>query len=93
MKDWACTGDLFRLNIDYHIPSVEELSIAIDFTDRELNKSIDFLTKSILLNTDNQLNNSTKEERTRELTYINFIIYGASKLLKRPTNKTFKTNS
>jgi hypothetical protein len=38
------------------------------------------------------LNNSTKEERTRELTYINFIIYGASKLLKRPTNKTFKTN-
>jgi len=83
---------LFRLNIDYHIPSVEELTVAIDFTDLELNNSIDFLTKSILLNTDDQLTSTTKEERSRELTYINFVIYGASKLLKRPTNKTFQTN-
>lgn len=88
VRDWACTGDLLKLNIDYHIPTVDELSIAIQFTDTQLNYSIDFLTKSVILN---DLALTSKEERTSELTFINFIIYGASKLLKRPSNKKLIT--
>ncbi len=73
------------MNITYYIPSVAELTTAIDFIDSELNKSMKFLSDSI--NSGKQLTNSTKEERNRELTYINFLLYGGSRLLLRATTQ------
>jgi hypothetical protein len=53
--------------------------------DSELNKSIEFLTQSVLnsqLSSD-QLTNTIKKERLREITYIYFLLLGGSQILKR----------
>ena len=90
IRDWACTGDLFKLNINYHIPSVKEIEAALEFVESSLNKSVEFLTNSILSSAnDEALTSSTKEERNRELNFINHIMYGASRLLKRPANRSY----
>lgn len=44
-----------------------------------------FLNES--LSSGKPLTNSSKEERNRELTYINFLLYGGSRLLKRAANQ------
>ena len=38
------------------------------------------------------MTNSTKEERNRELSFINFLLYGACRLLKRPSNQKYISN-
>ena len=65
-----------------------ELETAIDFLEEQLNKSIRFVSESIMKSGNGQtLSKSSKEERNRELSYINLLIYGASTLLKRPSGK------
>ena len=88
IRDWGCKGDLFNLRINYHMPTVKELETAIDFTRAALNESYKFLTESIIQGKHETSSNATssKEERNRELNYINHIIYAASRLLKRPTS-------
>jgi hypothetical protein len=88
-KDWGCYGDLFNLKVDFHKPTQIELETAIDFAKAGLEESFKFLTESILNNkNENSLSTlSSKEERNRELNYVNHIIYAASRLLKRPKVK------
>lgn len=83
LKDWAATTDVYHLDINYHIPSVKELDTAVEFTEAALNESMSFLTRSIVNN-----EASKKEERNRELNYINHIVFGAARLLKRPARNT-----
>ncbi len=84
---------MHNLNVNYFIPTVRELTIATEFVNKELDISMEFLNKSILLNNDIQknLSNLTKEERNRELAFISFLLYGSSRLLKRPSNQNFIT--
>lgn len=79
IRDWAKTGDIFNLGIKYHIPSAQEIESCLDFIHENLNESFDFLTKSI-----DDMSRTSKEERNRELTFINHLIYSGSRLLKRP---------
>jgi proteasome activator subunit 4 len=88
IRDWSRRANIYRLNINYHIPSSQELQCAIDFLTLNLNKSEEFLNKSILTEA-NTLTTSTKEERHREFTYINYLVYGSSRLLKRPSSQPY----
>jgi hypothetical protein len=80
IRDWAKTADLFNLKIDYHIPSVVEIGEATDFVAKMLDQSMDFLRQSI---TTHKMTTTSKEERNREFTFINNLIYASSRLLKR----------
>lgn len=73
---------MFHLDVSYHLPSTKELETVIDFVDMSLNESIGILKRAIH---DNEP--SKKEDRNRELNYMNHIIFGASRLLKRPAEK------
>ena len=88
IRDWGRNPDKRDLGIKYHIPSVREIEVALDFVHDFLSESVHFLTESVLQNTnaDLGLTSSSKEERNRELKYIYHIVYGASSLLKRPSN-------
>lgn len=87
LKDWAKTADVFHLDVSYHLPTLQELETAIDFVDAALNESIGFFDRTAFENEP-----SKKEDRNRELNYINHIMFGASRLLKRPTNQKLATN-
>jgi hypothetical protein len=65
---------------------VQELEVVIDFVDTGLNESMNFFTRSVFNNEP-----SRKEDRNRELNYINHVVFGASRLLKRP-NRPSITN-
>lgn len=86
------------MNIEYHIPTVKEIEIALEIVGSSLNESISFLKKSIFPSKREEMQNGnkntkiTKEENYRELNYIYHIIYGASCLLKRPINREFVTD-
>jgi hypothetical protein len=77
------------LKADFHKPTQVELETAIDFAKAGLEESFKFLTESILNNKNEASlsSMSSKEERNRELNYVNHIIYAASRLLKRPNVK------
>ena len=86
IRDWSRNGDLFNLNIKFHRPSAKELNLATEFVHRQFEMSMNFLNESIMLKKrrvadDQQI---TKEENSRELTYINYLVYASSRLLKRP---------
>lgn len=64
---------------------MQELETALEFARSSLSECYKFLTETVINNkTDTLL--ASKEERNRELNYINHIIYAASRLLKRPTD-------
>jgi proteasome activator subunit 4 len=87
IRDWGCNPEKSNLNLKYHIPSLKEIEVSLEFVDIFLKDSIQFLTESVLLSKNEEsLTTSSKEERNRELKYIYHIIYGASSLLKRPSN-------
>ena len=68
--------------------TTKELSSAIDIINTSLNESIEFLKKSIILNKFNKNSSKIlKEENYRELNFIYHILYGSSRLLKRPSNR------
>ena len=79
--------------MNYYIPSVKEITLAAEFANHELDVSMRFLNESVLLSSSNQqmVSKSTKEERNREMSYINFLLYGGSKLLKRASNQKMVT--
>lgn len=52
--------------------------------DDALNESMRFLNKSLILNNPD---NVTKEENYRELNFIYHILFGSSRILKRPPLK------
>ena len=84
IRDWSINGDIFNLNIKYHLPSLREIEVALDFVDIFVKKSTEFITEHIILShNDEALSSSKKEERNRELNYLNHIVYGASRILKR----------
>jgi proteasome activator subunit 4 len=92
IRDWARNGDIFDLNIKYHLPSVREIEVALDFVETFLKQCTDFISVAILENkNDEGLTSSSKEERNRELNYVNHIIYGASRLLKRTSHHKYVT--
>lgn len=84
-----------ELKVSFHIPTLNEITLAISFVNKELNKTMKFLSESIL-NIRKQSSNSSKssssksnakyskEENYRELNYLYFLAYGSSRLLKRP---------
>ena len=86
IRDWGCTADIYKLNIKYHIPTVEELEFCIKFTNTHIQSSYKFLTEN-LINSSSLMSTTLREECSRELHYFNNIIYGASRLLKRPSSK------
>lgn len=73
IRDWASTGDIFNLNLRYHIPNVQEIQVALDFVNLGLKESIQFLTESILsTKNSDSLTSSSKEERNRVKLYKSF---------------------
>ena len=70
------------------MPREYELAAAIDFVAEQIDRSVEILSDSII-KTDPV--KTTKEEKIRELTFLNFLMYGASTLLMRPTQKRFMT--
>ncbi|CAF0770306.1 unnamed protein product [Brachionus calyciflorus] len=78
IRDWAKNGDIFNLGLKYHIPSVEELETCLDFVNENLTQSFSFLTRTI-----NDMSLTSKEERNRELNFVNHLMYASSRLLKR----------
>ena len=78
IRDWARTGDIFNLGIKYHIPSVQELESCLDFVNDNIDESFSFLTNTI-----NNMSVTCKEERNRELNFVNHVVYAASRLVKR----------
>ena len=97
IRDWGCKGDLYNLKTEFHKPTVVELQTALDFAKTGLDISYKFLTDSILTNNPATTSSSSigsnssgttaftsKEERNRELNYINHILYACSRMLKRP---------
>jgi hypothetical protein len=93
LKDWGKYVKVDDLHIDYHLPCLDEISAALDLTGSILTESINFLKKSILYPRKDESRGSkiSKEENYRELNYIYHIVYGASCLLKRPSNRQFIT--
>ncbi|RNA03229.1 proteasome activator complex subunit 4B-like [Brachionus plicatilis] len=81
VRDWAKTGDIFNLGIKYHIPNVQEIEACLDFINDNLNESFDFLTKTI-----DDMSRTSKEERNRELNFVNHLMYSGSRLIKRAVN-------
>jgi hypothetical protein len=95
IRDWGIKGDLYDLKSDFHVPNVRELETAIDFAKQSIDESFKFLTENVLNNkNENPLSTlSSKEERNRELNYVNHVVYAASRLLKRPSDcKIITTN-
>jgi len=71
---------------------LKETSVAIDIVNTSLNESMEFLKKSIILNKFNKNSSKIlKEENYRELNFIYHVLYGASRLLKRPSNRKTAT--
>ncbi len=89
LKDWAATGNIYALKVKYFTPSIEELVPALEFINTQLNISMKFLDESIHRSA--SLASSTKEERSRELNYINFLVYGGSRLLVRVSGQAYVT--
>ena len=79
IRDWAKTGDIFSLGIKYHIPNAQEIEACLEFINENLNESFEFLTKTI-----DDMSRTSKEERNRELTFVNHLMYAGSRLIKRP---------
>ena len=80
--------DVGDLKMSFHIPTANELTLAIGFVNKEINKSRKLLSESIL-NTRKSSSSKppvkyTMEDNYRELNYLYFLAYGASRLLKRP---------
>ncbi|CAF1136134.1 unnamed protein product, partial [Brachionus calyciflorus] len=95
IRDWGLYIDPKSLNIEYHIPNVQEISTALEITNSVLTESMTFLRKSILgLNSkkeDSDSNKFSKEDNYRELNYIYHVVNGASCLLKRPNTQKYVT--
>ncbi len=87
VKDWGIYISLSDLSFTYHIPSSQELKLVIRLVENALNQSISFLSKSILHEKLASNLNVSKEENYRELNFIYHILYGSSRLLKRPGEK------
>jgi hypothetical protein len=91
IRDWGKYIAVDELTIEYHIPSVKEIETALEIVSSSLNESVNFLKKSIFFDRSGN-NKILKEENYREMNFIYHIIYGASCLLKRPTNREFVTD-
>ena len=91
IRDWGFYINPIELNFEYHIPNVREVSVALELTSQILSESMSFLRKSILgiKKDEAKMVKLSKEDNYRELNYIYHVIYGASCLLKRPTNQKF----
>lgn len=84
IKDWGRVISIDELEVEYHIPTVEELSTALDIVGKTLNDSMNFLRKSILQKKDDKtMTKIGKEEIYRELNIIHHTMFGSSALLKR----------
>ena len=75
VRDWGKYGDLNNLNINFHIPSENELKTAIEFVQFYIQQSIDNLRKNST--------NMHKDERFKELSLIYNLITGSARLLRR----------
>jgi len=85
IRSWGHYITLKELKVEYHIPSKEELKKVISIVEATLNESMEFLNKSLV---DGQAAGSvTKEENYRELNFVYHVLFGASRILKRPEHK------
>lgn len=78
IHDWGKYGDLKNLNINYHIPSEQELKHALDF--------VQFYIKQSIENLNQKSTSMHKDERLREMTFIYNIIVGSARMLRRAGN-------
>ena len=68
------------VNIYFHVPSSEEIRVAIRLVHETVNDCIDFLNKASKKST-------LKEEVHRELNLLYQVLYASSRLLKRPSGQ------
>jgi len=85
IRSWGKYISLEEFKVDYYTPSKQELKKIVGIVEVTLNESMDFLSKSLMV--DRESGSITKEENYRELNIVYHVLFGASRLLKRPSHK------